>query len=114
MYVAVHLSVPGRIKNLTVEEDSHSIELNWIKPVENGNCVVAYDIEWKAITEGSRSDSNVTENEFYVIKNLEACVKYEVSVRARNSYNNTSDAEMMNVTTRPDGKLLLMCWSMAY
>ena len=104
MYVAVDLSVPGRIKNLTVEEDSHSIRLNWIKPVENGNCAVAYDIEWKAITEGSRTDSNVTEDEFYVIENLEACVTYEVSVRARNSYSNTSDAEMKNVTTRPDGK----------
>jgi hypothetical protein len=97
-----------------VEEDSHSIGLNWTNPLENSSCVVAYNIEWKAITEGSRNDSNVTENEFYVIKSLEACVTYEVSVRARNTCSNTSDAEMKDVTTHTDGKWKLKYRFMAY
>ena len=89
---------------MTVEADTHTIKLNWTKPTENGNCAVRYDIKWKAIADGSRSGTGVTEDELYVIGNLDACETYVVSVNALNENNDTSEAEITNITTHTDGK----------
>jgi hypothetical protein len=103
--VGLQFIVPGKIENLVAEPDSHTINLTWTKPTQNGNCVVHYAIEWKAIADGSRNRNNsFTENEFYVIDNLEACETYEVSVSAVNENNNTSEADVTNITTLADCK----------
>ncbi|GFG35640.1 hypothetical protein Cfor_03483, partial [Coptotermes formosanus] len=90
------------IENFLPEADSHTIKLRWTKPTENGNCVLRYAIEWKALEDGSRNGSGVTENEFYVIGSLEACETYEVSVSAVNENHNTSEADVTNITTLAD------------
>jgi hypothetical protein len=93
---------PEKVENLHVNEDSHSITLNWTNPSENDNCTSHYVIEWKAITyESSNISSNIT---FFVIEGLEACVNYEVSVIVVGVDNNTSEPEVRNVTTLTDGK----------
>jgi hypothetical protein len=102
--VALQFTVPGKIENFLPEADSHTIKLRWTKPTENGNCVLRYAIEWKALEDGSRNGSGVTENEFYVIGSLEACETYEVSVSAVNENHNTSEADVTNITTLADCK----------
>jgi hypothetical protein len=104
MYVALQFIVPGKIENLLPEADSHTIKRRWTKPNENGNFVVHYGMEWKAIADGSRNGSGVTKNESNVIGSLEAYETYEVSLSAVNENNNTSEADITNVTTLADCK----------
>jgi hypothetical protein len=99
------LTGPGKVENLNVTEDSHAITLNWTKPSKNYFCIEHYVIEWRAtIYESSISGSNTTEKESFVIEGLEACVNYEVYVRAVDNNNNNSEPEVRNVTTFTDGK----------
>lgn len=95
---------PEKVENLNVTEGSHAITLNWTKPSKNDSCIARYVIEWKAtMYENSSNDSHTTK-EFFVIEGLEACVNYEVSVRAMDNNNNISEPEVRNVTTLTDGK----------
>jgi hypothetical protein len=96
---------PGKVENLHVTEDSHNITLNWTKPSKNDSCIKHYVIEWKAtIYENSSSGNDITEEEEFVIEGLEACVNYEVSVRAVDNNTNISEPEVKNVTTLTDGR----------
>lgn len=108
------LTAPGKIKSLNVTEDSHKITLNWTRPSGNDDCDISYGIDWRrAITNESRNHTD-TEEEFCVIEGLDACVMYEVSVTAMIAKNLSSEAEVKNVTTLPDGKWQLICRSLAY
>jgi hypothetical protein len=90
---------PEKVENLHVTEDSHDITLNWTKPSKKDSCIKHYVIEWKAtIYESSSNGSANTKEEFFVIEGLEACVNYEVSVRAVDKNNNISEPEIRNVT----------------
>jgi hypothetical protein len=96
---------PEKVENLNVTEGFHTITLNWTNPSKNDFCIKHYVIEWRAtIYESSMNGSNTTEEESFVIERLEACVNYEVFVRAVDNNNNISEPEVRNVTTLTDGK----------
>jgi hypothetical protein len=92
---------------------SHEIILNWTNPSGSGSCINKYVIEWKAITYENDIQSVIIQEKFYIIQGLNACKIYEVSVEAKNVNNDSSGAEVKNVTTLTDGKWLLICRSMA-
>jgi hypothetical protein len=96
-----------------VEPDSHSIKLSWINSYEYENCSVSYAVAWKDIKDGSRNGSDVTQNNFYVIDSLEACLTLEGSDSALCVNCCESEAAVINVTTLPAGKWHVMCGFMA-
>jgi hypothetical protein len=73
---------------------------------------VNYTIEWK---NESESGGDYTEFTFYVIEDLEACVKFEVFVSVVCEDSNSSDTASINVTvtTLTDGKWHVMYRFMA-
>ncbi|PNF39790.1 hypothetical protein B7P43_G03502 [Cryptotermes secundus] len=93
---------PEKVENLSVTEGSHAITLNWTNPSKNDSCVTHYVIEWKSTMYENSSNGSRTTKEFFVIEGLEACVNYEVSVRAMDSNTNISEPEVRNVTTLTD------------
>jgi hypothetical protein len=96
-----------------VEADSDTIKLSWINSTECDSCTVSYTIEWKNITDGSKSGIGYTECTYYDIENLEACVTFEVSVSVVYEDGSSSDITSINVTTLTDGKWHVMCRFMA-
>jgi hypothetical protein len=102
--VTLHFLVPNKIENLTVKPDSSTITLNCTKPTENGSCTMLYAIDREDIADGSRKGSGVTENALCGIGSHEACETYEVSANPLNINNNTSEDEIIDVTTPADGK----------
>jgi hypothetical protein len=57
-----------------VAADTHTIILTSTTQIKNRSWTMRYAIEWKYVSGGSGSGSGVTENEFYVIDSLDACV----------------------------------------
>jgi hypothetical protein len=94
--------------NLTVGPDTHSINASWINPCEEDNCTVIYTITWKDFADESRNGNESTTNNTYVIENLEACVKFEVSVSVLCVNSSEPETESKNVTTLADGKCHVM------
>ena len=91
--------MPGHVENLTLTPFSHNISVHWMRPIEDSYCVTHYVIYWVHGVSGSNGSDNVTsEEDSYVIGDLDACVEYEVSVIAMNEENNSSIAAT-NITT---------------
>jgi len=111
--VTLHFLVTGEIANLTAVPYSDSIRLDWIYSCEDENSTVNYAIAWKDFTDESRNGSNVTENCFYVIEGLVACVTFEISVSALYENGSESEAAFINATTLPVGKWHVMYRFMA-
>jgi len=96
--------VPGHVEDLSLTPFSHNISVHWMRPIEDSYCVTHYVIYWVDGVSGSKGNDNVTSVEYsYVIGDLDACVEYEVSVRAMNEENNSSDAVTNNTTTEAVG-----------
>ena len=66
-------------------------------------------------TLSGRNDSSIVsrEEDSFVIENLEACIEYEVSVRAMNEKDESTDAVTVNTKTETDGNyqtyIILFC-----
>ena len=96
--------MPGQVEDLTLTPFSHNISVHWMRPISNSYCVTHYVIYWVHVGGGSSgSDIVNSEEDLYVIRDLDACVEYEVSVRAMNEENNSSDAVTNNTTTEAVG-----------
>jgi len=93
IYNIVYFAVPGQVEDLSLEPGSHNITVNWNKPINNSHCVTQYVIYWEHALSGSNDTSFVSSDEnSYVIEDLDACVEYEVSVRAMNDEDEKTDA----------------------
>ena len=104
IYDIVYFAVPGRVEDLSLIPGSHNISVNWKKPNLNSYCVMQYVIYWVHTLSGSKDSSIVSSEEnSSVIADLDACVGYEVSVRAVNEKNDTSNAATCNTTTETAG-----------
>jgi len=104
IYNIVYFAVPNKVEDLSLEPGSHNITVNWNKPINDSDCVTQYVIEWKYTLSGivnTKNDSS--EENSYVIEDLDACVEYEVSVRAVNENNESSDAVTDKTTTQTVG-----------
>ena len=96
---------------------SHNISVNWKKPTVNDTyCVTQYVIYWVHNISGG-IDSRIVGSEVdsFVIEDLDACVDYEVSVRAVNENNESADAVTNNTRTETLGNyqaqiMLIMMW----
>ena len=96
--------MPGKVEKLTLTPCSHNISVNWTKPILNSYCVTHYDVSWVHTSSESKDNMTVSsEEDSYVIEGLDACVKYEVSVRAMNEDDESTDAETGNTRTETDG-----------
>jgi len=104
IYDIVCFAVPGQVQDFSLKPGSHNISVNWKKPISNSYCVTQYVIYWLNTLNGSNESIVVpsTENSF-VIKDLEACVKYEVSLRAENEINESMEAVTNNTITETVG-----------
>jgi hypothetical protein len=75
-----------------------------MKPISDSYCVMQYVIYWvHVLNESSNSSIVMSEEDSYVIRDLVACVEYEVSVRAVNEENDSSDAVTNHTTTETAG-----------
>jgi hypothetical protein len=96
--------VPGHIQELSFTPGLHSIIVNWKEPILNTYCVTKYIINWVEIENGNKDFTIVSwEKDSFVIEGLEACVDYEVSVRARNEKGEISDAVTGKTKTETNG-----------
>lgn len=96
--------MPGKVENLTWTSSLNNFNLTWKKPSNNSNCVKHYVISWKHNISGNSASKNSSIKEpFCVIVDLDACVEYEVSVRAVNEKDESTVA-VTNATTETDGK----------
>jgi hypothetical protein len=94
--------VPGQVGNLNLTAYSHSISVNWTKPTIDSYCVKQYVIYW--VHSGSKDSNAVSSKEgYFVIEDLDACVEYEVSVRAVNEEDESTDAVNGNTITETVG-----------
>ena len=85
--------MPGQVEDLTLTQFSHNIGVHWLRPISDSYCVTHYAIYWVHCVSGSNGSDIVTsEEESYVIGDLDDCVEYEVSVRAMNEENSSADA----------------------
>jgi len=93
IYNIVYFAVPSQVEDLSLEPGSHNIAVNWNKPINNSYCVTQYVIYWLHTLSGSNDIIVVSSDEnSYVIEDLDACAEYEVSVRAVNEANESTDA----------------------
>jgi hypothetical protein len=96
--------VPGHVEELILTPFSHNISVNWKKPISDRYCVTRYVIHWVHALSGSNDSSIVEiEEDSYVIRDLDACVEYKVSVSAMNEKNNSSVAVTGNTRTEAVG-----------
>ena len=96
--------MPGQVEELTLTPFSHNISVNWKKPTENSHCITHYVIYWVHNINGSNNSRTVgSEVDSFVIEDLDACVDYEVSVRAVNENNESADAVTNNTRTETVG-----------
>jgi hypothetical protein len=117
IYNIVYFAVPGEVEDLSLEPGSHNISVNWSKPTLNSYCVTQYVIYWSHTINGINDSSIVPSEEDFIhpvlIENLDACVEYEVSVRAENEENESKGAVTNNTTTETDGncheQIILLC-----
>jgi hypothetical protein len=104
-YIVVYSAVPNEVRDLSLNPGSHNIRVNWKKPIENSYCVTQFTINWVNILNGNNESSIVTsEEDSFVIGNLDDCVEYEVSARAVNEKNESSSAVSGSTTTHTVGK----------
>ena len=104
IYNIVYFAEPGQVGTLTLTPSSHNISVNWTKPILNSHCVTQYEIYWEHALSGSNNSHIVSsENDTFVIEELDACVDYNVSVRAENEKNESTDAVTGNTTTETVG-----------
>ena len=104
IYNIVYFAVPGEVEDLSLEPGSHNISVNWKKPTLNRYCVTHYVIHWVHTKSGSKNSSIVSsEEDSFVIEDLDACVEYEVSIEAVNEENESSDAVTNKNTTETVG-----------
>jgi len=96
--------VPGQVQDFSLKPGSQNISVNWKKPISNSYCVTQYVIYWLHTLNGSNESIVVpsTENSS-VIEPLDACVKYEVSLRAENEINESMEAVTNNTITETVG-----------
>ena len=95
--------MPGQVGDLNLKPGSCNVSLKWKIPRSNGYCVKHYVIYWLHTLNGNNDNSNVSsEDASLVIEYLEACVEYEVSVRAVNEKNNGTNAVTCKMTTETD------------
>ena len=100
IYNIVSFAAPGQVEGLRLEPGSHNITVNWENPIEDSYCVTHYVIYWEHTLSGSNDTKIVSSDKnTYVIEPLDACVLYEVSVRAENEKNESKDAVNLNTTT---------------
>jgi len=93
IYNIVYFAVPSQVEDLSLEPGSHNITVNWNKPINDSHCVTQYVIYWEHALSGIVNTKTVSSEEnFYVIEDLDACAEYEVSVRAVNEKNESTDA----------------------
>jgi hypothetical protein len=96
--------VPGQVEELTLTPFSHNIIVNWKKPILDSYCVSHYVIHWVHTLSGSYDSSIVeSEEDSFVIEDLDACVEYEVSVTAVNEKTESTDAVTGNTKTETVG-----------
>ena len=96
--------MPNKVEDISLEPGSHNINVNWNKPINDSYCVTQYVIYWKHNLSGIVNNKNdSSEEKSYVIQDLDACVEYEVSVRAVNEENESSDAVTDKTTTETVG-----------
>jgi hypothetical protein len=93
---------------------SHNIIVYWKKPNLNRYCVTQYVIYWThALSESSNSSFVSSEEDSFVIKDVIACVEYNVSVIAENENDESTDAVTRNITTETVGnyhvQIILLC-----
>ena len=100
IYNIVYFAVPGRVENLTLISSPRDINVTWMKPIIDSYFVTLYVIDWVHTLSGS-NDSSIVSNEedSFVIEDLDACVEYEVSVRAMNEEDESTDAVTGNTRT---------------
>jgi hypothetical protein len=104
VYIILPFTVPGQVVDLTLLPSSHGVILGWKKPSSNGDCVTHYAISWRHSGNGNTNSSKTVKDEYsVVIGSLDACVEYEISVRAVNE-RNESTTTVVNMTTETDGK----------
>jgi len=104
IYDIVYFAVPDPVEDLSLKPGSHNISVNWKQPILNSYCVTHYVIYWLHAPNGSNNSSIVSSEEnSSVIKDLVACVEYEVSVRAVNEKNESKDAVTCKTTTETAG-----------
>jgi hypothetical protein len=114
IYKVVYFAVPSQVEDLFLKPGSHNIIVNWKKPILNGYCVTQYVIYWVHTVSGSNDSSIVSsEEDSFVIADLDACTEFEVSVRAVNEKGESSDAVTGNTPTETDGNyqthIILFC-----
>jgi len=114
IYNIVYFAVPSQVEDLSLEPGSHNIIVTWNKPINNSYCVTQYVIYWENALSGSNVTSVVSSDEnFYVIEDLDACAEYEVSVRAVNEANESTDAVTGKTRTERAGnyqaQIILLC-----
>lgn len=85
--------MPGQVGDLTLKPGSYNVSLNWKKPSSNRYCVIHYIIYWLHLLNGNNNNSTVSsEDNSFVMEDLDACVEYEASVRAVNEKDNSTNA----------------------
>jgi hypothetical protein len=100
IYNIVYFAVPGLVGNLSLEAGSHSIIVNWNKPIDDSYCVKEYIIYWEHTQSGNNYTKTVQSDEnSCVIEDLIACVEYAVSVKAMNDKDEKTDAVTCNTKT---------------
>jgi hypothetical protein len=110
----VNFAVPGEVEDLSLYVGSHNIILIWKKPSSNSDCVTNYMIEWVNTVSGIKDSGTVTsEEDIFIIEDLDACVEYAVSVTARNADNVGDNTVTQQVTTKTVGNyhthIILLC-----
>jgi len=92
IYDIVYFAVPGQVGELSLTPYSHNIIVKWKKPILNSYCVSHYVIYWVHTLSGSNNSGIVSsEEDSFVMKDLDARVAYNVLVRAMNKKNESTD-----------------------
>jgi hypothetical protein len=110
----VYFAGPGRVEDLSLRVSSITIFVNWKKPSSNSDSVTNYIIEWVNTVSGIKETGTVTsEEDFFFIENLDACVEYAVSVTAVDADGVGDKNVTGRVTTRTAGNyhthIILLC-----
>jgi len=83
---------------------SHNIIVYWKEPNLNSYCVTQYVIYWEhAVSDSSNSSIVSNEKDSFVVEDVDACVDYNVSVRAKNEKHEGTDAVTGNTKTETVG-----------
>jgi hypothetical protein len=114
IYNIVYFAVPSEVENLDLKPGSHNISVNWKEPRNNSYCVTHYDIYWIHIEGESSGTKTVYDKvDSFVIEDLDACVDYEVSLRALNEEDMSTGVVTGNTTTETAGNyhvhIILLC-----